>query len=365
MNRAQLYRLLFIVQQLREGLYPNAQTLARSLEVTPRTIHRDLDLLRDDWGAPIEFDRRRNGYYLRDPGWVPSIGGRATRLGAGEALALVIALHALDAVRAHGLEDAFRSLLDRLPALLPDPVTVDLGSLSRRVSFFFEPARGDPEAVGERLSRLREAIDGRRVVLLRYYTAWRDEETTRYIEPYHLRYYDGAWYVVGYCRWRGDVRTFAVDRIREIRLTEETFPPPSPERFSPDTYFGEAWRLQRGAERQRVVVRFAPQQARYVRGRTWHPTQETREEPDGALVLSFRVLGVEEIMRWLLQFGSKVEVLEPESLRRAMAAEAEGMMRLYACARPHAVNGLQSPRSRPPAGGGTGPGDQEETRQGV
>ncbi|EKP95531.1 helix-turn-helix transcriptional regulator [Thermaerobacter subterraneus] len=329
MNRAQLHRLVRIVDELRAKRYPNARTLAEKLEVTSRTIHRDLDVLRDDWHAPLEFDRRRNGYYLADPGWQPPVGAGLARLGAGEALALVLSLQALEAVRAHGLEDAFRALLQRLPELLPDQVTVDLASLAHRVSFFFEPARGDPEAVGERLGALRAAIEACRVVRLRYYTASRDQETTRLVEPYHLRYYDGAWYVAGFCRWRQDVRTFAVDRIREIQVLAETFPPPTPDRFSPDVYFGEAWRLQRGAERQKVVVRFHPPQARYVRGRTWHPSQESREEQDGSLVLSFRVLGTEEIMRWLLQFGAGVEVLEPASLREAMVAEVEAMARLY------------------------------------
>ncbi|GAB6876615.1 helix-turn-helix transcriptional regulator [Thermaerobacter litoralis] len=329
MNRAQLHRLVRIVAELRANRYPNARTLAESLEVTTRTVHRDLDVLRDDWHAPLEFDRRRNGYYLTDPSWEPPVKAGLSRLGAGEALALAFGLQALEAVRAHGLEEAFQALLARLPELLPEQVTVDLSSLAHRVSFFFEPTRGDPEAVGERLAALREAIEGCRVVRLRYYTASRDEETTRLVEPYHLRYYDGAWYMAGYCRWRKDVRTFAVDRIRDIQVLDETFPPPGPDRFSPEVYFGEAWRLQRGAERQKVVVRFRPPQARYVRGRTWHPSQESQEEPDGSLVLTFRVLGTDEIMRWLLQFGAGAEVLEPASLRQAMAAEAEAIARLY------------------------------------
>ncbi|WPD18309.1 helix-turn-helix transcriptional regulator [Thermaerobacter composti] len=329
MQRSRLFRLMYIVREVKQGRYPNAHTLSRDLEVSERTIHRDLELLRDDFCAPLEFDRRRKGFYLTDPEWTPTFAARDMRLGAGEALALVLGLQALESVRAHGLEEPFQALLEKLPHLLPEQVTVDLASLTSQVSFFFEPARGDPRAVGRRLNRLREAIWARRVVRLRYYTASRDQETVRLVEPYHLRYYDGAWYVAGYCRWRRAVRTFAVDRIRELEVLEETFPPPTPDRFSPETYFGEAWRLQRGAERQQVVVRFRPEQARYMRGRIWHPSQESRDEPDGSLVLSFRVLGTDEIMRWLLQFGASAQVLAPPSLREAIAAEAEAMLAQY------------------------------------
>ncbi|HEY8415169.1 MAG TPA: WYL domain-containing protein, partial [Thermaerobacter sp.] len=63
--------------------------------------------------------------------------------------------------------------------------------------------------------------------------------------------------------------------------------------------------------------------------RIWHPSQESRDEPDGSLVLSFRVLGTDEIMRWLLQFGASAQVLAPPSLQEAIAAEAEAMLAQY------------------------------------
>lgn len=332
MRRGRLHRLLHIIERARCGAHPNCRTLAEELGVTPRTIMRDLDLLRDDWRAPLEFDHARNGFRLADPDWEPTIKPDDPDwcLSAGEAVALVLSLHAFDALRGHGLEGAFRSLLEKLPDLLPEEVSVDMAGLSRQISFFFGPVRGEAGLVGERLARLREAIEARRVVEMTYYTASRDEETVRRIEPYHLRYHDGVWYLVGWCRWRQAVRTFAVDRIRLLELRDETFPPPPLERFSPETYFGEAWRLQRGAEMVRVVARFAPDQARYLRGRVWHPTQEAREEPDGSLVLSFRVLGMEEIARWLLQFGSRVEVLEPPSLRALLAEEVRRLVEVYA-----------------------------------
>lgn len=332
MRRGRLQRLLRIIERARCGAYPNCSSLAAELGVTPRTIHRDLDLLRDDWHAPLEFDHTRNGYWLTDPDWEPAIkpDEPSWSLSAGEAVALVLSLHAFDALRGHGLEGAFRSLLAKLPDILPEEVSVDMADLARQISYFFGPLRGDAVQVSEFLARLREALEARRVVEMTYYTASRDEETVRLVEPYHLRYHEGVWYLVGWCRWRQAVRTFAVDRIRRLEVRDETFPPPPPERFSPDTYFGEAWRLQRGAEKVRVLARFEPEQARYLRGRLWHPSQEAHEEPDGALVLSFRVLGIEEIARWLLQFGSRVEVLEPPALRALLAEEARRLEAVYA-----------------------------------
>ncbi len=226
-----------------------ARRLAEDLGVCRRTVARDLDLLRDDWHAPVVFDWRVRGFRLTDAGWVPSVrpegeaqtavaagegavaaaegasqaAGTRVPLAAGEAVALVLALQAFDAMRGGGFEAAFRSLLAKLPQLLPEWVSVDPGALARGVSFYFEPPRGDREEVAEALERLRTAVEARRVVRLAYYTASRDEETVRLVEPYHLRYYEGVWYLVGWCRWRGALRTFAVDRVRGCEVLAETF----------------------------------------------------------------------------------------------------------------------------------------------
>ncbi|WP_273000285.1 helix-turn-helix transcriptional regulator [Hydrogenibacillus schlegelii] len=341
-RRSQRYRLLRLLMLLRTGRAPSARQLADMLEISLRTVRRDLDELRDDWGAPIEFDRRRGGYVLTDPNWQPPIGPfTELRLSAGEAVALLLAHTAFEAMRGTGLEDAFRSLVAKLPAWLPESVSVNPEELRAMFSFAFEPLRGDAREVAERLHALRQAIDGRRHIVLEYASASRGEVTRREVEPYHLRYFDGAWYVVGFCRLRQDLRIFAVDRIRAIEPTGRTFAPPDPERFSPETYFAATWRLERGEKMVRVAVRFTPEQARYMRGRRWHPSQEAVEEPDGSLVLLFRVLGLEEIKRWIMQFGAAAEVLEPPELRDKIVAEAEKIIARSRVSRSVTLDGVK------------------------
>lgn len=334
MKRSQVARVLAVLAEIRRGHYPSCARLAAAHGVTSRTILRDLDLLRDDWGAPLVYDPHRRGWCLVDPTWVPPV---PTRLSAGEAMALLLGVGLLRSVAGAGLGEAFDSLREKLPTLLPDSVSVDGDALARQVSLFLEPLRGETRELASRLGELRRAVEERRVVEMEYWTASRDEVRTRVVEPYHLRYHDGAWYLVGFCQWRQAVRTFAVDRIRRLRVLEERYEAPPPERFSPETYFDEAWRLMRGEERFRVAVRFRPEQARFVRGRRWHPTQEEEEGPDGSLVLRFRVLGLEEVGRWVLSFGSGAEALEPPELRAWLAREAQQMAGMYGCGRGNGV----------------------------
>ncbi len=326
LKRSQLVRLMAIVENVRSGCYPNCVSLAREYGVSPRTIQRDFDLLRDDWGAPLEFDRKRRGWCLTDPQWQPGV---PLKLTAGEAIAILLSLQTLERLEGSGLEEAFRSLLAKLPGFLPASVSVDWDTFRRRMSLHFESLRGDPQVVGVILEQLRQAVEECRVVRMEYWTASRDETRFREVEPYHLRWYEGAWYVIGFCRWRGALRTFAIDRIRKLELREERFEPPSPDKFDPRTYFDEAWRLMRGQERYKVAVRFTPEWARFLRGRRWHPTQEVYEGEDGSLMLRFQVLGLEEISRWVLGFGNQVEVLEPPELRQWVAEEAKRMVARY------------------------------------
>lgn len=323
LSRLQWHRAYLICDLLRQGRHPNCRTLAERLEVHERTVHRDLTYLRDLLQAPIAYDARRRGYHLIEPGWsMPPV-----RLAEGEAVALLLGLSALAAYRGTGLEGPLRSLIDKLPLLLPDHVSVDPGDLVADVSFMVEPPRGDQERVAAAFAALRVAIEASHRVEMTYYTPSRDEVTVRRVDPYHLRHFEGAWYLVGFCHLRGAYRTFALDRIQQLAVLDETFSRRGD--FSPETYFGESWRLERGAEKQRVVIRFDPYQARWVRGRTWHPTQETVEEPDGSLTLAFTVTGLGEVQRWVLQFGAHAEVLAPPELREAVAAEVVRLIDIY------------------------------------
>ncbi len=323
MRRFQLNRLHYIHQAVEEGTYPTCRKLAEKLEVRERTINRDLDFLRNEWSAPLEFDRRKNGWYYTALFQLPF-----PRLSQGEALALLSGLDLMNKCRGSGLEGAVEGLLAKLPFILPEAVSLDEGALRQGVSFSLEPPRGDQEKVARWSGALREAVNGRHCIEMDYYSPARGEVNRRRVAPYHLHYFQGCWYLVGYCHWRREVRTFAVDRIKDLSpLPAETFAAPAD--FSPRAYFDEAWRLERGGEPVKVVVRFAPLLARRLRGRLYHPSQVTEEGGDGSLTLAFTVRGLNEIRRWVLQFGGDAEVLEPPELRAELAEAGRSLAEMY------------------------------------
>src|SRR5690349_7090484 len=130
-SRPLIRRLVTLDRMIRAGDYPNARTAAAELEIHPRTVHRDLEFLRDSLGAPLEFCHRHNGYYYREQGYALPL----VRLTEGELVALFLAERLLQEYRgtpyAADLATAFR----KLTAALPGEVTLDLSHLDEVYSF--------------------------------------------------------------------------------------------------------------------------------------------------------------------------------------------------------------------------------------
>jgi predicted DNA-binding transcriptional regulator YafY len=173
------------------------------------------------------------------------------------------------------------------------------------------------------LAEINRALAEQRTLEMRYYSLSRSAETERRVDPYHLTFYQGGLYLIGHCHLRRDVRVFAVERIRSLRVLDATFT--RPPGFDAEAYLRDAWGVVRG---DLIDVRavFSAVAAPHVRGRLWHASQEFRELPGGRLELRLRVADTLEVRRWLLGFGAEVEVLEPPALREAIRHEAERLL---------------------------------------
>ena len=321
-SRPVIYRIFAIDGALSGGACAAADALAERLEVSRRTIERDIEQLRDFFGAPIAYDRKRRGYWYDRPFNLP----RAT-LRQGELAVLLIGQRLLQELAGTPYAAQARALMEKLPLLLGEEVSVDLSSFDHDdFSFGLRRLRGDPGLVAGRFELLHGAIETGRTVRMVYRAAGSGKTTEREVEPYHLRMEDGAWYLIGHCRLRGEPRIFALDRMVSVERTEETFV--WPESFSIQDYLGHSWSMERGTDR---VVRavFDAAQAVWVRERTWQEGQKLRELPDGGVELTVRASGLEGIKRWLLGFGRHARVIEPEELREMMKREVEEMVVNY------------------------------------
>jgi predicted DNA-binding transcriptional regulator YafY len=139
--------------------------------------------------------------------------------------------------------------------------------------------------------------------------------------PYHLVPYVRSWHLIAFCERRREVRIFKVDRIREAALLDERYR--MPEDFDLAAYLGPAWGIMRGGagDPVDVVLRFEPETGRRVAEEHWHQSQQVEQQPDGNILFRLRVPVTPDFVSWLLYYGSRVEVLQPASLRAELAEE--------------------------------------------
>lgn len=312
-TRFPIERYAAIDRAIRGGGFPNAATIARELEVCPRTIQRDITRLRDHHGAPIEYVARMHGYAYTNADYQLN----CPDLSEGELLALVLAERVLQQYRGTPYAEVLASAFARLTAGLDQRVTIDLSHFSRVQSFRTNAAVGiRPKLFEILLGALRD----RRILRLRYWSASRDEVSDRTVDPYHLASIDGQWYLVGFCHLRKAIRTFVPSRIRSARDTGKGFDAPA--EFDFDNYIAGAFGVIRGDDAPtRVRLRFTGHAARFVRERTWHHTQTLEPAANGDVILTFQLAHLREVERFALSWMPECEVLEPAELR-ANVAEA-------------------------------------------
>lgn len=327
MERHILFRIHDIDRMLKRKEYPNCTKLQKfflehhGLNLSIRTIMRDIDAMRLDLGAPIEYDREKNGYYYKNEKFsLPAV-----RLTEGELISIFLAEEILKKFKNTPFESAIKRAFKKVKLLLPKSISIDFNDLSQSYSFDLRQTQELNHHSAKSFDLLAKAIKNKTSVEMNYYAISRNAMQKRVMDPYHLRYTQGTWYLVGYCHLRKDVRTFAVNQIKEIKALKDTFLiAPG---FSAEKFFAHSWGISEGAPLTKVVVKIDKETARWFVDRKLHASQKTIENKDGSLTLSFQVAGTDEIKRWILSQGHNAKVIEPKELRKEIRDEARRMIK--------------------------------------
>jgi predicted DNA-binding transcriptional regulator YafY len=306
-------RLLRLLTLLSARPWWSGADLADRLEVTARTLRRDMARVRS-LGYPVQATSGRyGGYRLGAAGHLPPL-----LLEDDEAVAAAIALRAASSGGAAGLETAALSGLTKLDQVLPVRLRERVDAL-RTVTVSLRPAEL-PAIDLDVLVTI--AVACRRPERLRFsYQSATGETTERYVEPFRLVYTERRWYLVAFDLNRDDWRTFRPDRITDAKPTGVPF-----ERADlPDAAALVAHGLAVGAHPITAVVRLHMSRARAER--VVVPTAGQIESDDGDTTL-VRVGGdAMWIAEYVIGLPCRVEVLEPDEVRAEVRALAERLLR--------------------------------------
>ena len=312
-QRQQLERIFEIDRQLRAGLYPKAEDIAAKLECSRRVIFKDREFMVERLGAPIEFDRDKDGWYYTDPTWVlPTI-----MVNEGELLAFFLSVEVAQRYLGTALEGPLRAAVEKIAQSIKGvATTVDLESLRSHLSIAEPTAARTNEQL---LLDLHDAVQNSYQIRINYFTAKRGEWNERTLNPHHLYHERGAWYVFGFDHLRHEMRNFHLGRIQSWQVLEECFEREAD--FSADDWIAHSFRGMHGETAVKVAIWFDTYQARWIREQNWPEGFAIEELDQGELVLRFETGGLEGVKMWVMQYGSHAEVLAPPELRVQVAEE--------------------------------------------
>jgi predicted DNA-binding transcriptional regulator YafY len=304
MNRVdRLFNILLILQRRKKI---RAEDLAQELEISKRTVYRDLSAL-SEMGVPL-VAIPGEGYALVEGFYLPPLS-----FSAEEAAALFLGARMLAAQASGQLAKTAATATEKIAQVVPENTRRKIEEIVDPIHFYGVPETFDLSDT--RLVQIREAIEAHHPLLIHYFSYSQGEFTQRIVEPDYLSYSDGAWYLSAYCRLRQDERVFRVDRIEYLKVLPETFQPK-------DTPPDEPSYTQ-------VRVRFLQETLRWVRERQHYGyVEDEKVLKNGDTIMVYQVERLSEIQPWLLRWGAKAEVLSPPDLRKTIREEAEKLLAL-------------------------------------
>jgi proteasome accessory factor B len=313
--------MLQIHQALQSGTYPNASSLARDLEVSTKSIHRDLEFMRDRLELPFEWDAHRKGYhYTQEVTAFPTL-----HITEGELVALVVAEKALQQYRGTSFEKPLLSAIKKMEQSLPDTISLNLPGIEESISF---RTRAEPILNLEIFDALAKAAAAHQQLELEYRKPGQRQAEVRKVDPYHLANINGEWFLFAYDHLRRDIRTFVPGRVKTVKRTGKTFA--RPQKFSLEKRLRDSFGVHSGHGEYDVVIRFADQVADYIREKKWHDSQELRELKSGGVELRLQLSSLAEVERWVLSWGGNAVVVRPVELAESVRLAAQRILRATA-----------------------------------
>ena len=320
-NKVQRYRLLQIDEEIRSGKFPNATSLSKKIEVSSRTIQRDIEYMRDMYNAPIEFDTYKNGYYYTEENFYI----KSVPLSEGELFSVALFDQLLEQYRNTPLENDLRSVFKKIEMSLPNKITLDSSFLQNQTTFI-------PDQMGtinpENFSKVFSALKNRHVLDFEYRPLQKTTWMTRRINPLHTVCQKGNWYVMGFCHDKKDIRVFNFSRMQNVTESKEEFD--IPEDFNPDKYFDKEIGIWLSATKKYTVeLLISAEIGTFALERSWNKNQKIEQREDGSVWVSFETTQLPEVKRWVLGQGKTVKVLGPDELIAQVKEEVAAVLGMY------------------------------------
>jgi predicted DNA-binding transcriptional regulator YafY len=320
------WKLLHALESSRHGASIDA--LSKELDVTTRTIRRDLAALQEA-GFALYDERDDDGHVKwRLDGQV--LKGIDTGFTLSELCALYLSRNLLEAVAGTPFQRDLTNAFERLAKMLSPRMRQFLDRLPTVLV-----AKPGPRARGgasspDIVARILEATLHFRVTTMRYHSVSSGRIKDYLVHPYRLAFAQGSLYLLAYVPEYKAVRTFAVDRIASASLEKQTF---TVTQAVGDDVFANSLGVNTGPA-ERVEIEFDARVAPYVRARVWHPSQQIEDAPNGGVSVTLNVCHDWGLRSWILSWSPFARVVSPARLAKEIHADLEKAGTRYVASSP-------------------------------
>jgi predicted DNA-binding transcriptional regulator YafY len=302
-------RLLEIIQQIAANPHHwTRKRLSEYHQVTERMIQKDLEIIRLRLGLTIKTEG--DGYFYQRLPQLP-----ATLFSFSEAIALLSAARAAQAMP--GINSSELAIaIKRLETIFPEEFRPILRETLDRL-----PRSAAKTHRQTMLTLFYRAYFEQKQIQIIYQTLKETDGTQRIVEPYSIFPYGKSWHVIAYDHSKEFILQFKLDRVLEAELLDVAYH--RPVNFDLDEYLGDTWGLMRGAagEPEQVELLFDDHAGRWVSEERWHKSQSIEKNEDGTFTICFWVGITPEMINWIMYYGARVKVIQPEWLREKVAEE--------------------------------------------
>ncbi|MFV0336890.1 MAG: helix-turn-helix transcriptional regulator [Chthoniobacterales bacterium] len=319
-SRPPLARMLYIHEELGKGHYPNCNSLGYHFEVSYKTIQRDIDFMRDQLCLPIRYDAQRHGFvYTESVRSFPTVA-----VSEGELVALLVAQKAIEQYRGTPFEKPIASAFQKLAGSLDAERGISLHQLSE--AFSFKPASLAKRDL-EEFQILAEAVMHQNPVTFSYRSLQGERVEKREVEPYHLGCIADQWYVIGRDIARGQLRTFALPRLKNLKRSSAQFE--TPKDFNIQKVLKDSFSAFEAQKIETVKLKLDPLATQLTKERKWHASQSLTKTRGNDTLLTLRVGLAPDLENWILSWGVHVKVLAPKALKISIAAQLKQAAEAY------------------------------------
>ena len=322
-SRRPLLRIYAIHSAILGGTYPNCSVMAEQLSVERKTVQRDITFMRDELGLPIVYEDALHGYcYADDVSDFPVF-----QTTTDELAGLFLARNALESVRGTPLAEVLRRAFGNLTRGMSGKIQFSWSDLDE--AFSRKVVEQNPRDV-QRLGVIAKSIMDQLVTTFFYRKLGAESAVARRVHPLHLGEVDGGWYLIALDLERAALRTFSLPRMSRIKVSSQRFERPAG--FDGSAHLKQSfgvWNVAGDLTRHLVRVELKNYAARLGQERRWHPTQEwvALNAKGTRIEVRFEVGRLEEVLRWVLSFGSQAKALGPPELVQMVRDEVEAMRR--------------------------------------